>query len=357
MAHMTLEQLKEENAKADKEAGAQPQSANEDLEAGAEDQGKPNNDGAAEHSDDDEGAKKPLEPWMQSDEDESDPDGHASDSDKKFTDGDVAAARRKMRAKLEKKHESEKEQLLKRIEDLENNQQKPAATVKPAAVIPEGTTAKPRREQFEDADDPDEAFTDALLDWKMSKRAAETDAKRKKDDQSAAAAEHNRQVEESVDSHYERAANLTTEVGISAERYQAADLSFRQMVETVFPGAGDVIADNLIANLGEGSERVTYNIGINAKRRQELQQLLQADKTGLKAAVYLGQLNAELSGGTKRTSKAPPPAADPQGDEKKTESFRALKRKYNAAHKAGDTQGAFDARREARQAGADTSSW
>ena len=280
-------------------------------------------------------------------EDDSDTGDGSHDQERKFTDSDVAAARRNMRARLEKKHDKEKSELLARIEKLENERNSSAA--QPVR----GKAAKPKREDFED----DEQFFDALTDWKLATNDASRHASAQKEEQDRAVRQYEETVNAAVEEHYERAVDLAEKSKISADMYKSADLKVREMADEVFPGAGDAIVDNLIYNLGEGSEKVMYNLGVNTKRRDHVRKLLQEDKTGLRASAYLGKLNGELSSPGKRNSKAPAPAANPTGDSKTSESFRALKRKYKEAHKRGDQQAAFNARREARRAGADVTDW
>lgn len=341
---MTLEQLKDENAKAEATATPDPQkgeatdetpAAKEELEA----------DTGAETSDGEEGESK-VEPWMQSGEEESDTDGHASD-ERQFTGSDIAAAKRKLRAKLDKRNEvlqSEKEALEARVKALESGR---------AATPATGAAEKPQRDSFE----TDEAFFEALADWKIATNSASQHAETEREKQQRKIREYEEQTSEAVDQHYTRAVTLAEKSNITPEMYQAADLRVREMAEEVFPKAGDEIVESLIATLGEGSEKVMYNLGVNTARRNKLRDLLKQDQTGLRAATYLGQLKGELNPPGKKRTQAPAPAADPTGDSKTTESFKALKAKYTAAHNKGDSQAAFNARREAKQAGADVSNW
>lgn len=346
MAEMTLEQLKEENAKAEAEVNQNPQTDDAETDAGAtEDQlddTGPADTGSESKSDSE------AEPWMLTGEEESSDTGDGShDQDRKFTDSDVAAARRNMRAKLTKKHDKEKSEYEARIAALE-------AKIEGQGPQPvQGKASKPQRDDYES----EAEFFDALTDWKIATNEATRHASNEKDKQAQAVREYEESVEKAVGQHYERAVELADKSKITAEMYQSADLKVREMAEEVFPNAGDDIVDNLIATIGEGSERVMYNLGVNVKRRNHVRDLLKQDQTGLRASAYLGKLNGELGSPGKRKSKAAPPAGDVTGDSKTSESFRALKRKYTDAHKRGDKQGAFNARREARQAGADVSDW
>lgn len=122
-------------------------------------------------------------------------------------------------------------------------------------------------------------------------------------------------------------------------------------------GIGDAIVDSLIASLGKGSEKVMYNLGVNKARLGELQQRFEEDPTGVKASIYLGQLNAELSSPRKKTTSAPAPAPQVNGDKAEKADVKALRKEYQNADKRGDLQARFNARRKARQAGIDTTNW
>lgn len=346
MAIQTLEQLKEENAKAEAEANRDPQNDDAEVDTGeAEDEF--DDDESADTDSDSEDSTE-VEPWMQSDEDESDTAGHDAE-DKRFSSRDVAAARRNYGAKLSRRHEKELQERDARIAELE-------AKVNSNAATPiTGKAAKPQRDDFDDED----AFLEALTDWKIATNAASQHAESERAAQRRKVEQYEQETAAAVEKHYERAAELAGKSKIKPETYQAADLKVREMVEEVFPDAGDEVTDGLIATLGEGSERVMYNLGVNLKRRNELRELLEADKTGLKASAYLGRLNAELSSpGKKKQSSAPAPARTITGDAAKPNaSAKALRRRYKEAHAKGDRQTAFNARREARSAGIDVSDW
>lgn len=351
----TLAQLKEENAKLEAEAAANPQAAVKDdpvtqdepvIKAEAENEAadlpkdEPESD-ADPDDDEPKGKEAETEDWMKPDDDQT----SSSNGEKKFGDTDIAAAKRKLRAKLEAKHESEAEKLKQRIKELEQRQgQQP-------------DLQKPKREDFYDKPDPDEAYAEAVAEWKWEQKNAESQAERAAREAERQRLERLQEVSQGVDSHYTRAVKLAEESGISAEMYQSADFRVRQAVDAVFEGAGDSITDALIANLGEGSERVFYNLGVNKARLSQLQDLLKTDRTGIKAAVFLGSLKSELTAPQKRKSNAPKPAPVAEGDAAQSNRAKALKSKYDKAHAAGDSQAAFNAKREARQAGVDTNQW
>jgi len=293
----------------------------------------------AEPEEEEEGQQAEAEDWMKSDEPES------QTADRKFTDGDVAAAKTKLRAKLEAKHNTELEEMRQKLEALQKQQQAPQVG------------AKPTREQFYDHDDPDEAYSIALGRWTFSAEAAQQQAQRAKFEQDRAALEQAQAVRASVDQHFERAAKLIEQSGIAPELYQSADGRVRSALDEIFPGEGDQVTDFLISLTGEGSERVMYNLGVRKDRLEELAKRLKDNSKGLSAAVYLGELKKELNAPAKRKSNAPAPATQIQGDANTSASNSASKRDYDKAIKAGDQAKAFKLKRAAKLGGADTSSW
>ena len=343
----TLEELKAANAEA--EAAAEDENATDETEADdspQEEETEEENEAVEETTEEpDEDAETETEDteetdtddWMQS-------DTPKSQAEKKFTDGDIGKAKAKLKAKLVNR-DSEIEKLKAELEA--------AKTSRPKA---EGLV-KPKRDDFEDSEDPDEAFVEALADWKVKTAQAELQATQASEATARQRKEQALEIASSVDQHYERAAELSAKSGISAEQYQSADGVFREMIESVYPQAGDAIADALISNMGKGSEKVVYNLGINQTKRAELKALLEADKNGLKASIYLGKLTEQLSAPNKRKTQAPTPAKAIKGDAIENASLKVLKKKYNAAHKTGNAQAAFDVKREAKKAGADTSNW
>lgn len=350
---MTLEELKAENAKA--EAAAKPENTNEELETEAspqaaeeESETQVDETETAEQAEDaesetEEVAEDESDEWMQS-------DSHESQAEKKFTDGDIGKAKAKLRAKLEKRHDGEVEKLKQEIESLKGQLTQSSAAK---------SLQKPKREDFFDSDDPESAYEDALLAWQKADLKAEISAEQAASQTQQQNLSYIRETEKAVDQHYERAIKLAEKSDISAEQYQTADFRVRSMIESLYPNAGDAITDGLIANLGEGSEKVFYNLGVNQARLGELRSRLERDKTGVSAAMYLGQLKAELNSPRKRKTTAPKPSPNLDGDVGKTDEarFKALKKKYDAAHKSGDMQTAFNIRREARKAGALTRDW
>jgi len=344
MTEMTLEELKAENAKAETDDEPSPQAGEEELEADAVEEDPIVNDEDSDNSEaetsEGELGDSETEDWMASGEEQSNAD--------EIPNAAWKGAREHYKGKLSKakeEHDAEISKLQAEVAELRNGSP-------PAKQL-----NRPKREDYFDQDDPDGAYIEALTDFNAEKLVAKQAAQAKE-------AESNRQqkafadeVNIGVDQHYERAAKLSEESGIKAENYQASDRTVRASIDAVLPGSGDAITDKLITDLGDGSEKVFYSLGVNPTKRTKLQSLLTADSSGLKAAMYLGELKAQLNAPQKRKSNAPKPAPHLNGDAAGGDEHKTLKKEYDKASAANDTQAAFNARMKARKAGANVSNW
>jgi len=336
MQTKTLAELKAENAAAEENA---------DLEGTPEEVAEIESGEVVEESaesEEGEGTKKTPEPesWMLTGEDE-----ESEEAEKKFTNSDVWAAKKKLRAKLESKHNSEVDELRAEIERLKTQ------------TVPQGKELeRPKRSDFDDAEDPEEAYIEAVTDWKINKSQAERIAKTKQTDLQAKQLERKAQITEYVDQHYERAVQLAETAGIAPEVYQGADLMVRREVENLFPNQGDAITDGLIASVGEGSEKIFYSLGVNATKRAQFASLLKQDPTGIQAAIYLGSLKTELSAPTKRKSNAPAPAPNLNGD-KGVNNGGDFHKQYKKAKSANDMNAAINSKLAAKRAGVNVKDW
>lgn len=349
----TLAELKAENAKL--EAEGQENNGQESQPGTGKPETTSNETAANENlTDDDEGNANPtddtadesgVEDWMIGDDEAS------QEADRKFTGSDIKAAKNNLRAKLDKKHASELEDLKAQIDELKSGR----------VLLPNdaGQLKKPTRAQFDDDDDPDESYTTALVEWKLNRSAAENKASLAQEQLQARQQQVMAKVSEDVDQHYARAMKLAGESNITAETYQGADLRVRQGVESVMPERGDQVVDGLISMLGEGSEKVFYSLGVNKTRLSTFQDKLKEDPSGLTAAMYLGALKAQLAAPPKRKTSAPAPAehADGLSSGGKPASAGSFKNRYDAADKRGDIQERFNIRRKAKAQGVDVSKW
>ena len=252
--------------------------------------------------------------------------------------------RTKLKDKVREK-DSEIEQLKAELAQIKQAVVKPTAT----ADDPKTVLKPPVPQNFRTVEEYQaavEQYTDAKLEQRLSliqqtqnASARQESAKKAKDDL--------------VNAHYQRAAELVKANSISPEVYQNADLKVREAVATVFKDSADGIVDDLIASLGDGSERVMYYLGRNAQARNTLISKLLSDGRGIDASVYLGELKAQKAGNLSSVSSmAPAPSPRVRGQSGTTGSdAEALKKQYEAAHKKGDVQAAFNLKRQAKAAG------
>ena len=278
------------------------------------------------------------EPWMEEEkEGEQDPD----DPSKQVPVGKFVSVKKKLKGQISDRDEE--------IEKLKRERDE-ALKLKPKE---ETVLVRPKKDDF----DTDEEF-DVALDKYNEGRTTETiNRSRFEDQQKAGQQQAQERLTEAVDGHYERAATLIEESGIKPEIYKAADTTVRKAVEAITPNLGDVIVDQVISILGEGSEKVIYYLGRNKAALNRFQSLLASDKSGMKAAVYLGQEKQRLTNPIKPRSNAPHPATSIKGDEPMTGAEAKFKKKYDAAHGKSDLQSAYNAKKLARAAGVNVSKW
>jgi hypothetical protein len=223
------------------------------------------------------------------------------------------------------------------------------AEVKAGRIAPTATLKRPRVEEF-DTDEEFETALDQYEEHRLSQLAGRTNQaeqlKKQKEERTA-----------SVDSHYKRADEFVSKYGIAPEKYKSADESIRKTIDVVIPGQGEAITDHLISLLGEGSEKVLFRVGARPEILREFQSLLAEDKTGLKAGIFLGKQMELVTNPKKRTTNAPPPSRQLKGDAAPNANAAALKKVYQEAHKSGDTQKAYSAKKQARAAGVNVSTW
>lgn len=335
----TLEELRAENAAAEAAEATVPQTEVDEADDTAA-AGTTITDDLAEGDEGEEGRQAEPEDWMKGDDQESQETG------KKFTDSDIGAAKAKLRAKLEKQHQSELDQLRADLEAERNKRVTPTPT------------DEPKRDDFWDAEDPDKAYMAAWVSWELDNRIAKQQVGNQQYEHQRKQLETRQKIDSSVEQHYERAAVLAAASGISPELYQSADRRVREAIQGVFGGeSGEHVTNALIANLGEGSEKVMYKLGVSPKLLAELASKLRDDPNGIQGAMYLGALKADLTTTTRKRSNTPAPATNVQGDANTTDLSRTLLRRYQEAHKRGDTQAAFEIRSEAKGKNINVKSW
>lgn len=192
-------------------------------------------------------------------------------------------------------------------------------------------------------------YTAALVDYKLSSHERNRNQSSQQEQQNAA-------VQGALDKHYERAEALVAAGKVTAENYQAADHVVRKAMVEALPELGEVVLDNLIARLGDGSEKVLYHLGVNPAALSKLKESFKTDPTGFASSMLLGELKAKFTSAViDKSSKAPRPDRPLNGTAKVTggDSRKA----YLAAEKDGNVSGMLAAKRAAKAKNLDTSNW
>ena len=284
--------------------------------------------------DDDDDDKKKLD-WLDDDD--------QSTSDQMPVSAHIRA-KRKLKGKIGDR-DSEIEQLRREIAEL-----KTARSIPPK----DDTLVRPKEADFESLDEFNKAL-DEYEDKRLDNKLSVAQTQRSINTRQIQAQE---KLGRDVDAHYERASKLVVDSGISADSYKQADEVVRNAIEAIKPNLGDIIVDQMISLLGDGSEKVFYKLGKNKALRNELVSLLVEDPNGLKATAFLGEQKAKILHTTKRRSAAPAPASDLDGgDAAVSGKERVHKKKYDSAHSKGNLQAAYNAKKAAKAAGINTSNW
>jgi hypothetical protein len=287
---------------------------------------------STESTDEAETQETEVEAWMQ-EEDQTVAEEPEDGKPKKLS------TKAKLRGKVEEANQ-ENERLRAENEALKRGQAPAGVTV----------AKRPRLNDF----DSDEDYETAMDTWEEAKETNTLQTIETRRDVTARQQQHRQVLTDAVDAHYERAQELVTTHSINPEVYQKADATVRQSIESVAPGQGEVIVNQLISLVGEGSEKVMYHLGVNKAALNELRAILQDDPSGLKAAAFIGQKKAEITGPKHKLTSAPKPVAQINGE---TVKASASKKAYDKAHKEGRGQDAFNIKSEARKAGTDTKGW
>ena len=284
-----------------------------------------------------------VEAWMEEEEEQD-------------SSGVPLGAHIKMKNKLKGRLSDQKAESELEIEKLRaENAALKAGTVKTQAPTP---TARPKRPRADDFD-TDEAYDKAMDVYEDSLLQTHFERAEQTKTIKTTQAQAQEALTQSVDDHYTRAAKLQESKGIDPTIFSRADNTVRSAIEAIRPGQGDLLTDQLIQTLEDGSEMVMYNLGVNKSRRDALISALASDPSGLKAVAYVAGLKTKLTlNTTQRRSAAKKPASEVDGDIPPNAKAGALKRKYDAIHKKnGGGQEAYNIRKEARKMGVDTSSW
>ena len=285
---------------------------------------------------DDGGEQEEVESWML--ESDSGPDDDSNE--KTVALKDHIELRQSLKAKNREKND-EIEALRRELEELKSG------SVSAQPVQSQQLKPRPKLEDFDYDEDKHNA---ALDDWYDERLNAKLQSQQQNASQQEQQRQANEKLEQSVNEHYQRVNTLLAQnPKIKPEKYQDADLSFRRAVEEVSPGNGDSIAETLISVMGEGSEKLIYNLEVNKGKMAEFKEVMRSDRTGLRAVAWLERHKNAITQQAKRTSQAPRPARQVKGGgDGKLSSANDFKRKYE---KAKTSQERFNIYREAKKAG------
>ena len=296
-------------------------------------------DGFDEESEDDSeepetGAKTPF--WMSEDDSE-----EPEESVEQVPVSAIMKVKAKLKGKIQER-DSEIERLKRENEALKVHS--------PAQV------KVPKRPKYVDFD-TDEAYEKAMDSYETEKLQYQASLLVNQTQQQQHFQRRKQQVDQAVDAHYSRAAELVSQQKLDPDVYKQADENVKQIIDSVMPNAGEQVFNEFVNLVGPGSEKAMFYLGRNKVAQVEFKQLLENDRTGLKAAYYLGSITERISGLKSQSSRAPKPATKlPSGDGVSTK-VSVLKRKYDEAHKKGQIQEAYNIKKRAKSAGVDTSKW
>lgn len=294
-----------------------------------------------------------LEEGEQSDEDEPDEDGAESEPDwakkpdaKNFVPARVHSELRKNLRATQSDADAvkvENEQLKARLAALESGHAEASPQVLKMPTLAEC--------DFDDAIHAQKLaeYSAKLVEQKLSERERSQAA-------TSQALQLSEQINSQVDKHYERASVLIGRGTVTAENYQAADMIVRKAIAESVKSDPDYVADYMIANLGDGSEKVMYHLGVNPEALGKLKEAFRSDPSGIRAAAFLGELKGKFnSAPATKLSNAPKPDKALSGNAKVT--TESSKKAYEKAQKAGDVSGMIAAEKAGKAKGINTSNW
>lgn len=191
-------------------------------------------------------------------------------------------------------------------------------------------------------------YNDKLVDYKLASRD-------QKQAQTSQQEQQNAIVQDGLEKHYERAEALVLAGKVTEDNYRAADHVVRKAMSEALPQLGEVVLDNLIARLGDGSEKVVYHLGVNPASLTKLKESLKNDPTGFAASIYMGELKAKFTSAViDKSSKAPRPDKPLNGTAKVTGN--SMHAAYKKSFAANDGK-SLSIKRQAKAKGIDTSKW
>lgn len=337
--HLSLKELKEQNAQ-DEATKVET----EEVEQTTETVTAPTEEADTNAADTESNEEVEAEVWMQTEK--------ANSDDQKGgfkPNHEAARTRKRLKAKLNEK-DDELESMRAELEQLRSGRVEPKTVALPS---------RPKREDFDYDDDAYDAAVDEWNDKKLDARlASHTQKSAETQQQETANNARAKQVETSLNGHYGRVEKLVGEGKFSQDAYDSAELTVRNAMERIHPNAGDQVTDNLITTLnsiGEGSEKVMYQLGVNPSKLLELQNKIASDPSGFTAMAYLGSLQAQISTPTRKRSNAPQPGSKVEGEGGAKGQAGTMQKAYLKA--GDDIQSRINIKRKAKSQGIDTSNW
>ena len=316
--NLTLEELKEQNAKED------------ELAAGAL-----KTDTEIEDQDGDD--EPVIEPWMQETEEEEE-EQTSDDPSQNVPVKKFVSLKKELRGKI-----SEREEEIERLKK-ENEELKLSAPKKNPALT------RPKPENY----DSDDEYDLAISQYDEARLQETYNRNRTKEQQTEATRQAQEAIEKAMDIHYERADDMLKTSGIAKEKYIAAAKNAKGVFSDLFGDSGEKVFDNVFSRIGKGSEKLEYFIGVNKPAQEKIKTLLKEDPLGLSLAMWLGKENQRLTNPIKPRTNAPDPAKAVNGEVNTTGALNKYKKKYDAAK---SPQAAYDIKKAAKAAKVDTSKW
>lgn len=364
----TLEELKRENAAAEAATTEEIDGGQQDSDNATDDQEEHEEAEALDtdaelddsESDEDEetSEEEEVESWLVGDEQTS--------QEESGSDGVPVKKHVQMKHKLKatiSQQETELEKLKRENEALKNGTYKPeqqtAAQQKVQVPRPKASDYTNEYGEFDAG-----SFDTAMEQWQQQF----SQSSQQQYEQQAAAETQKKQLESTVNSHYEQAGKLVESGVVSEEDFKAKDLLIRQTLEGIGAsrgqaGQGDQLADWLVSQIslvakGEDAAKLHYKLGASPTALQEVINAYTADTTGGAGVAKLAELSRSVTKPVKRRSKAPKPATQVNGGgEMPSGQGKNDMRRYREAHKKGDLQTAFNLKRQAKNSGVDVSKW
>lgn len=196
----------------------------------------------------------------------------------------------------------------------------------------------------------EDKYAEAMANYVASKTREETSRQLEEQRNKHSQQQQLASLSKKVEGHIERADDFISKnnaSGLTADMYITAETAVRNSLDPNNSG----IVDQIVAHMGNGSEKVMYYLGRNAGELLRVQQELQQDHSGISALMHLGSLKEKLNQKqSHKVSSAPPPENVLSGDVSSTVDTN-LQKAYEKAAQSGDVQKMVSVKAEARRNG------